>query len=289
MPVQTLIAQAVVNGLVLGALYFLMAVGFTMVFGIMRVVNFAHGEFYMFGGFVVLFLFGMHDVPFLVALVAAGIFVGCFGVLVEQAIFKPFRGDTLSSMISALGLSIVLQNGAALAFGTTPQSLPDFATGLSRWGAIVIPNSRLAAVAIGAIIMLVFWLFIRFSETGRAMRAVVQDPEVAMLQGMQPRKIYPIAFGIGVGLAALAGGIMGSIFTVDPFMGITPLLKAFIVVILGGLGSVMGAVVAGIMLGLFESFASNFLGATAADLLQFILVILVLLFRPEGLLGEREA
>ncbi len=288
MDTGTVIGQSLVNGLVLGAMYFLMAIGFTMVFGIMRIVNFAHGEFYMLGGFAVLYFFGYLELPFIVALIASALCVGVFGVLVERVIFRPFRGDELSGMIAALGLAIVLQSAASLLFGAMPQAVPDVVTGSIDIGPMAVPLSRVLAIALAFLILILLWLFIRFSRTGRAMRAVVQDSEVAMLQGMRPQRLYPIAFGMGVGLAALAGGIMAPILTVEPFMGVIPLLKAFIVVILGGLGSIVGAVIAGLGLGIFESFVSNFLGAAAADALPFALVIIILLVRPQGLLGERE-
>lgn len=289
MDILTLLGQSLVNGLVLGTMYFLMAIGFTMVFGIMRVVNFAHGEFYMLGGFAVLYLFGQQHWYFLAALAGAALLVGLLGFAVERVIFRPFRGDDLSGMIAALGLAIVLQNTAALAFGAMPQAMPDVVTGNLALGPVIVPASRLMVIVLSFAILALLWLFIRFSKTGRAMRAIVQDGTAATLQGMHPQRIYPIAFGIGTGLAALAGGIMAPVLTVEPFMGAIPLLKAFVVVILGGLGSVMGAVLAGLGLGIFESFVSNFYGASAADLLQFLLVIAILLVRPQGLLGEKEA
>lgn len=289
MNTTTLIGQSITNGMVLGTMYFIMAIGFTMVFGIMRIVNFAHGEFYMLGGFTVLYLFGHLHLPFILSLVLAAIIIGLFGTVIERFIFKPFRGDELSGMIAALGLAIVLQNTAALVFGAMPQAVPDAVTGSLQIGSVTVPLSRILAISLAFLILAILWGFIRHSRTGRAMRAIVQDSEAAALQGMRPKRLYPIAFGIGVGLAALAGGIMAPILTVEPFMGAIPLLKAFVVVILGGLGSIVGAIIAGLGLGIFESFISNFLGATAADILQFVLVIMVLLIRPQGLLGEKEA
>lgn len=289
MELSTLIGQSLVNGLVLGAMYFLMAIGFTMVFGIMRIVNFAHGEFYMLGGFAFLFFFVQLHLPFVLALIASALVVGLIGMAVERLVFRPYRGDELSGMIAALGLAIVLQSSAALAFGAMPQAVPDVVAGSVSFGSVTVSAGRMLAIGLSFAILVLLWLFIRFSRTGRAMRAVVQDREIAAVQGMRPGRIYPLAFGIGVGLAALAGAIMSPILTVEPYMGVTPLLKAFVVVILGGLGSVMGAVIAGVGLGVFESFVSNFYGAAAADLLQLVLVIVILLVRPQGLLGERDA
>lgn len=285
----TIFFQALLNGLVLGALYFLMAVGFTMVFGIMRVINFAHGEFYMIGAFAISFLFGQLHIPFLLALLLVGLLVGVLGAGIERVIFKPFQGDELNGMIASLGLSIILVNLALVIFGPSPWSVPGFVSGILRLGTIVLPWSRLAAFGLAVLVLVGFWAFIQFTKYGRAMRATVQDEQAAKLQGIDIDKIYPVAFGIGVGFAGIAGGIMGPLFAVDPFMGLTPLVKAFIVVIIGGLGSVPGAVIAGMGLGILESYSSTFLGAAVTDFLQFALVIIILLIRPTGLFGEIEA
>ncbi|MBX3521882.1 MAG: branched-chain amino acid ABC transporter permease [Xanthobacteraceae bacterium] len=289
MNTTTVLVQTLLNGLVLGSLYFLMAIGFTMVFGIMRVINFAHGEFYMIGAFAISFLFGQMQIPFLLALLIVGLLVGLLGVGVERLIFKPFQGDELNGMIASLGLSIIAVNVALVVFGPSPWAVPSFVSGVFRMGNIVLPWSRLVAFSLAVIVLVGFWFFIRFTKYGRAMRATVQDEQAAKLQGIDVNKIYPMAFGIGVCFAGIAGGIMGPLFAVDPFMGLTPLVKAFIVVIIGGLGSVVGAVVAGIGLGLFESFTSTFFGAAVTDFLQFALVIAVLLIKPTGLFGEIEA
>jgi branched-chain amino acid transport system permease protein len=281
--------QTLINGLVLGTLYVLIASGFTVVFGIMRVVNFAHGEFYMLGGFVIVYLSGNLGMNFAAALVLTTIAVGAFGVIAEQVVFKPFHGNELNGMIAALGLSIILQNGAALIFGTSPLFAPDFAPGYVEIGPATVSAGRLVAIAVAGATLAAFTAFLRLTKTGRAMRAVVQDAEIARIQGIRPEIIYPIGFALGVGMAGMAGGLMGPLFTVDPFMGMVPLLKSFVVVILGGLGSMAGAAIAGLLLGLFESFASSYFGATWADVLQLLLVMAVLLLRPQGLLGEREA
>jgi branched-subunit amino acid ABC-type transport system permease component len=289
MSASTIFLQTLINGLVLGTLYILIASGFTVVFGVMRVVNFAHGEFYMLGGFLVVLLFGTLHLNFVVALALTVMIVAIFGVFIERVVFRPFRGNELNGMIAALGLSIVLQNGAALIFGTSPLFAPDFVSGSVTIGPATVSAGRLVAIGLALVTLAGFTVFLRFTKTGRAMRAVVQDTEIATIQGIRPGAIYPIGFALGVALAGMAGGVMGPLFTVDPYMGMTPLLKAFVIVVLGGLGSMVGAAIAGLFLGVFESFASNYFGAALADVLQLVFVIAVLLLRPQGLLGERDS
>lgn len=289
MSYSTLLAQAALNGLVIGAMYTLMAVGFTLVFGIMRVVNFAHGEFYMLGAFVGFFTYVYWDIPFVVCLAIAAVTIGALGMLVERALIQPFRSDEMSGMIATLAISIVIQNAAVLLWGPVPRAMPDIVSGTLVVGPFSFPWSRLLVIAAAVVIFVAFWLFMQRTRVGRAMRAVAQDRETALLQGIRVNYIYPLAFGMSVGLAALAGALMGPVFSVSPFVGLTPMLKAFVVVILGGLGSVPGAVVGGILLGLIESFTATIFGSLVSDILQLLLVIMILLVRPSGLLGQKEA
>lgn len=289
MDYSILLAQALLNGLVIGAMYMLMAVGFTLVFGIMRVVNFAHGEFYMLGAFTGFFTYVYWEIPFVICLVIAALTVGILGMLVERTLIQPFRSDEMSGMIATLAISVIIQNGAVLLWGPVPRAMPDIVTGTLAIGPFSFPWSRLVVIAAAALIFVCFWLFMQRTRLGRAMRAVAQDTETALIQGIRVNYIYPLAFGISVALAALAGALMGPVFSVSPFVGATPMLKAFVVVILGGLGSVPGAVVGGLLLGMIESFTATAFGSLVSDILQLLLVILILLVRPAGLLGQREA
>jgi branched-chain amino acid transport system permease protein len=284
-----LLAQAALNGLVIGAMYMLMAVGFTLTFGIMRVVNFAHGEFYMLGAFAGFFTYVQWEMPFVVCLAIAAVTVGILGMLIERTLIQPFRSDEMSGMIATLAISVIIQNGAVLLWGPSPRAMPDIVTGTLAIGPFSFPWSRLVVIVAAALIFVAFWLFMQRTRLGRAMRAVAQDTETALLQGIRVNTIYPLAFGLSVALAALAGALMGPVFSVSPFVGLTPMLKAFVVVILGGLGSVPGAVVGGLMLGMIESFTATIFGSLVSDILQLLLVTLILLVRPAGLLGQREA
>lgn len=281
-----LIAQATVNGLVVGLLYLFMAVGFTLVFGVMRMVNFAHGEFYMLGAFSAYVFTTILQLPFLVSVLLTLVAAVIVGGLLEYLILKPLRKDELNGMIVTIGLAMVLQNGALLIFGPDPLSMPAVVTGTMRIGTIVIPNSRVYVVAFAVVILAMLYVFLRYSRMGRALRAVVESFQIASIQGIPARVFYPLGFGLGVGLAAVAGALMAPLFVVSAFSGTTPLLKAFIVVILGGLGSIPGAVVAGLALGLTESYASLFFKSSTADMVIFLVVIIMLVLMPRGLLGK---
>ena len=286
---STLIAQATVNGLVVGLLYLLMAVGFTLVFGVMRIVNFAHGEYYMLGAFSAYFLTAHAGLPFLATLAITFVGAVVLGAFMEWVILKPFRHDELNGMIATIGIAMILQNLALMLFGPDPLSMPAIVRGVTRLGDIVIPTSRLYVVGFALIVLVLLYGFLKHSRAGRALRAVVEDFEIASIQGIRSRVYYPLGFGLGVGLAAVAGSLMAPLFSVSPFVGAAPLLKAFIVVILGGLGSIPGAAVAGLTLGLVESYSSLFFSTSTADMLIFILVIIMLVVRPRGILGQGEA
>ena len=286
MDLSLLIGQAVVNGLVVGLLYLLMAVGFTLVFGVMRIVNFAHAEFYMLGAFVTFVCVTHFELPFLPSVALTFVIAVVLGWIIEWGVLRPFRQDELNGMIATIGLAMILQNGALMLFGPDPQSMPSVATGVLRMGDLLVPKSRIYVVLCSAAVLLAMWLFLRYARTGRALRAVVQDIEIAQIQGIKARLIYPLGFGLGVGLAAVAGGLMAPLFSVSPFIGAGPMLKAFIVVILGGLSSIPGAALASLLLGITESVAGTFLSTSTADILIFALVIGMLVLRPSGLLGR---
>lgn len=288
MDLSALIGQVVINGLVVGLLYLLMAVGFTLVFGVMRVVNLAHGEFYMLGAFVVYYCVTQLNLPFLSGVVITFVLAVAFGWLIEWLILKPFRHDEINGMIATIGLAMILQNLALLVFGPDPLSMPSVVQGTVRLGSMVIPSSRLYVVAFSIGVLLLLYVFLRYTRTGRALRAVVQDIEIAAAQGIRARLIYPLGFGIGVGLAAVAGALMAPLFSVSAFIGAGPLLKAFIVVVVGGLGSIPGAALASLLLGISESLGGTFLSTGTADILVFAFMIVMLVVRPSGLLARAE-
>ncbi|MFW7341009.1 branched-chain amino acid ABC transporter permease [Pollutimonas sp. H1-120] len=281
-----LISQVAANGLMTGLVYILMALGFTLIFGIMRVVNFAHGELYMIGAFAILILFGTLEVNYYLAVVVSVIIAAIFGIIIERTLLRRFVGQELNGMIMALAISISLQALAGIFFGPQEQSVARPISGIFNVGGVIVPRDRIVVGGIALLVLAAFYIFLRYTRYGLAMRAVSQDADAAALQGIRPALIYTMAFGIGSLLAGLAGALMAPIYTIFPYMGSVPMMKAFIVVILGGLGSLPGAVIGGLLLGMVESGVASFYSSTIATMVAFGLVILILLFRPNGLMGR---
>jgi branched-chain amino acid transport system permease protein len=285
---ETLLPQVIINGVTLGTNYILMALGFTLIFGVLRIVNFAHGEFYMLGAFFVLTAIVKFEINYLLAAIIAVIAIGLLGYLTEEVIFRRFRDKELEGMIIALGLSILLQNLGLVTWGPYDLSIPPVFTGVLKIGTLFYPMERLMVVLLSFLLMAGFYLFLKKTKMGLAIQAIAQDTEIARVQGMRINRLYPLAFALGTGLAAAAGAVIGPLFQLNPWMGIMPQVKAFIVVILGGIGSIPGAFLGGLILGLAESFVSTYASKALADLLGFILVIGILLFRPSGLFGRSQ-
>ena len=250
---DTLLPQVIINGVTLGTNYVLMALGFTMIFGVLRIVNFAHGEFYMLGAFFVLMAIVKFQVGYFLAVVIAVISIGLLGFLAEEVIFRRFRDKELEGMIVALGLSILIQNLGLVAWGPYDLSIPPVFSGVLKIGSMFYPVERLMVVVLSFLLMAGFYLFLKRTKLGLAIQAIAQDTEIARVQGMRINRLYPLAFAIGTGLAAAAGAVIGPLFQLNPWMGIMPQVKAFIVVILGGIGSIPGAFLGGLILGVAES------------------------------------
>lgn len=283
----SLAPQILLNGLLTGLIYVLMALGFTLIFGIMRVVNFAHGEIYMFGAYLFLIFAGQFQLHFIVALLLAGGFSALFGVVLERLFFRRVLGNEVNGMILALAVAICLQALALIIFGPDELAAPRVLKGAYNLGVAVVPLDRLFVGAATLVLLGSFYLFLNKTRLGLSMRAVAQDPEVAALHGINPSGIHAAAFAVGCMLAGAAGALMAPVYTIFPYMGELPMLKAFIVVILGGLGSLPGAVIGGLLLGIIESAFATAMGTTAAALLAFVLVVLILAVRPKGLVGGR--
>ena len=283
--------QQLVNGVTIGAVYALIAVGLTLVFGILDVINFAHGEFYMLGAFITYSLttaFGLDYFPAL-GLAVAG--AALAGLLAERLTVRPLQGRPMFTVVlSTLGLSIFLQNAALLFWGPSPREI-DLAWG-SRpvvVGPVVVSLLRLIALLTGAALIAGLTWFIRRTRWGLAMRAVARNRDAAALMGVPVRRVYALTFAMGTGLAGVAGGLLGAMFTIEPSMGEWAVVKAFCVVIMGGMGNVPGAVIGGVILGVAENLGAGFLpgGTSYKDGIGYAILILVLLFRPQGLFGSR--
>jgi len=282
----TLLAQTVLNGLNIGTIYVLMALGFTLIFGIMKLVNFAHGEFTMAGGFVAYFLSISLGIPFLLAVPAAALIVATAALVLERWIYRPFYRHEHQGMIATLGLSMVMVYVAVILFDTHQRTIPPAFDRIFVVGEVILPADRLVVFAVAAAALLGFYGFIRFTRVGLAMRVVAQDLEIAQAQGINTVATYRTAFFISAGLAALAGALLAQLYVLSPFMGNTPLVKSFIVVILGGRRSIARAALGGLILGMSESFLGTFYGASVAQFVSFGAIMLLLILRPQGLLGK---
>jgi branched-chain amino acid transport system permease protein len=284
----TILGQVFLNGLSLSAIYVLIALGFTLLFGIMKVVNFAHGAFAMLGGYALYYLYGVLELPYLPAILLAATGVATAGLVLEVLVFRWFYQKMFQSMIGLLGLNIAIVFTCVILFDVYERSIPPAMEGVLQYGDLIIPTDRLLFVGIAAVVLLAFWAFMSRSRYGLAMRAAAQDVEIAETQGIRTGLIYKLAFFVAVFMAALAGGIYAQTYALSPFMGDRPLMVAFVVVILGGMGSIPGAALGGVLFGFGESFLSTFYGSAASSFVSFGIVIALLVLRPWGLLGTPE-
>jgi branched-chain amino acid transport system permease protein len=285
---SALLVQSAIIGVSIGSIYILMALGLTLMFGMMHIINFAHGAVYMLGAFVIYYVFFQAGAPYFVAFVLAMILLGLFGYLIERTIYRPIKGGIEPTLVALLALTTFLQAAGYPVFGQLDKHVPPVFAGTKNILGVMISIERLMIIPVAGALVVGLYLFINKTRLGGAMRAIEQDREAAALQGVNVDRINGLAFAVGFALAAAAGALMAPIFKLDPMMGEQPLLKAFIIIILGGLGSIPGAILGGIMLGLIDSIVATALGAEPAFLLSFVFIILVLLFKPTGLFGHAQ-
>ena len=283
-----LIGQTIINGVMVGLIYILIALGLTIVWSILGIVNFAHGEFYMIGGFITYTMMALLDLPMILALAVSMIVVAVIGLLINAWIYRPVVEHHMKTLVISLGVAILLQNLTIIIWGPEDVGIRSPFSGIVRLGDLVIPIDRLIVIVASVVLVTALYMFIRMTRIGLAIRAVAQNPEAALLQGMSIERTSTIAFALGSVLAGAAGTLIGPIFSISPFIGTWAVMKAFVAILLGGLGSISGAVVGGLILGQIESFACTFLGTIASDLSSFIVIVLVLLLRPSGILGSSE-
>ena len=275
--------QSLANGLNLGSIYALTALGYTMVYGIIRMINFAHGDFIMVGGFTLFYVIpGMLKLglPAWFAVFAAIIVCVCVGVLTEQIAYKPVRGQgSTTALITALGMSLVLENGALVIFGSAPRNVPPM---------FDLPAVSFLTLVIGLVMMLLLTLFIKHTKLGKAMRAVPEDKIASTLVGINVNKIITATFAIGSGLAAVASMMYTTSYvSIKNELGITLGLKAFVAAVLGGIGSVPGAMIGGLLLGIIEIMVKVYMLPGTYEAVTYLILIVVLLVRPTGLMGKK--
>lgn len=282
-----LLPQFLANGLVIGSGYVLVAVGLTLIFGILHIVNFAHGEFYMLGGFAAVLGSQILGLPALPALLVVAIVMALFGLLAERIVFRPISGkDPTNAIIASFGLSVLLQNLMLKTVGAEPMvAKSGFAPGAIQIGSVFITPERLAIIGATVVIVTALLLVLRFTWTGRALRALSENSTVALISGVNVRRVSLMTFVIGSVLAGVSGALMSTVFMVQPNSGTLIVMKAFIIVVVAGMGSIEGAIVAGLALGLIEALVAGYIGNQFRDIAGFLIVILVLAIRPQGLFG----
>jgi branched-chain amino acid transport system permease protein len=289
--------ELLLGGLTRGSIYALIALGYTMVYGIIGLINFAHGEVYMIGAFTalitatVLTFLGFHGLAILaLAFLAAVVYSSAYGYTIEKVAYKPLRqAPRLSPLISAIGMSIFLQNYVRLAqtsdFLPFPNLVPEFS--FLEPVAHIIGSSEIAILAVTTLVMVLLTLLIKFTRIGKAMRATSQDREMAMLVGVDINRVISFTFVVGSSLAAVGGLLVAShVGQINFAIGFIVGIKAFTAAVLGGIGSIPGAVLGGLVLGWTESFATGYVSSDYEDVFAFSLLVLILVFRPAGLLGR---
>jgi len=282
--------QHLLNGLVLGGTYALLGIGLTLIFGLMHVVNFAHGEFYTLGAYLTFAALALLGVPFFLGLALAILGGGLLGAAGERVLLRPLRGESIdATMLVTIGLWIVLQNGELLVWGGVAKSIPHpFPTAPIVLGPVSVAPLRLFVMAAVLALIAGAHLLIHRTPLGTAMRATFQDHDTAALMGIDTGRIHTLTFALGSSLAAAAGALLGPIFLVYPSMGDLASLKAFSVVILGGLGNLAGAALGGLLLGVAEELGAGYVSSGYRDAVGFVIIILVLLLRPAGLFARAE-
>lgn len=283
------LAQTGLNALYAASYLSLIAVGLVLIFGVMRVINFAHGELYMAGAYCVVALYAQGEAPFLAAVAAGAVFVGLLGLLMERALFRPLRDNPLGGLVASIGFLMILQAAAAMGFGVRMQNIPPASQDvlvISDRVRLALP--RLWVILAAAVLLAALWLFLKRTRFGWALRASAQDREAAALQGISIDRTARVAMFIGAALAGIAGALTAPMVSVNPNMGHSVIISAFIIIIVGGIGSLEGAVIAAFAYAFVHTFVATFADAVLADIVGLLLMLAVLIVRPTGLMGTRD-
>jgi branched-chain amino acid transport system permease protein len=300
----SLLVEQTLLGLMMGGIYAAVGVGLTMIFGVMKLSNFAHGEFYMLGAFLTYTLVSaLGSDPYILAPLAA-VAVGFLGIILNKLVFlslykelreakgaAAFFFQDLRFIMLTIGLSILFVDLALVIWGPIPIAIPSVLTShiIKLPGGFSFSLARIMTFFIALASLIILYMFLRVTKTGKAIRATAQNPSAAALVGIDTYRIYDVTMFISTALAALAGGILGPIYNVYPTMGLDVVAKAFVVVITGGMGNIIGSILAGFLIGLAEGLGGVFLGTEYRQVVAFVIMILVLWFRPQGILGGRRS
>jgi branched-chain amino acid transport system permease protein len=281
--------QVLINGVVLSVNYALVALGITLIFGILGILNFAHGQMFMIGGFMVYYVYAVFGWPYLVALAVAAVVVGLVGVVFELLFFRRvlrIAKREENSMLLAVGTALLLENIALFAFGEKQRGVPPLIGGVYRIGNAFLPAGRLLVLVLSIVLIVALLLFVQYTKPGRAMRALAQDREATLLMGVNVDRISALGFGIGAMLAGLAGGLLITISAVNAGIGTVTSIRAFIMIMIGGAGVVAGAILGAIVLGFAEAIGYALIPGSTTYLLIFVGLILFLIIRPQGIMGK---
>lgn len=282
--------QSLANGIVLGSIYAMVAVGLALAFGVMQMANFAHGEFFMLGAYVVYIFYALGGMPFPAAVIMAFPIVALFGVATERLIFRPTRGNVLAGFMATAGVAFILQVLVGQVWGVgLMRSVPTPYMGSANIGGAFISWQRLIIVPATALMVGGLWLFLHRARAGKALRACAQDAEAAQLQGVSLNRMTALAMALSGGFAGVAGALMAPVAPVTPYMGHSYVVTAFIVVIVGGMASIEGALLASFLLGFIHTFVTTYYDAVVASMVGVLFMALVLIVKPTGLLGNVKA
>ena len=282
--------QQLINGLALGSVYALLALGYTMVYGIIQLINFAHGEIYMIGAFAGFYSASTLKLPLIPTLLIAMVVSALAGIIIEKIAYKPLRNSPrITLLITAIGVSLFLQNLMRILVGSNPKPFPDLINaGSINIGPIQIEWKTILMFAVSAFLVILLQFIVYKTKIGKAMRASSQDMEAASLMGINVNNTISFTFAIGSALAGIAGVLVAISYpSITPYMGVMPGLKAFVAAVLGGIGSIPGALVGGIAIGLLETFSKAYISTNFSDAIVFAVLIIILLIKPSGLLGKK--
>ncbi len=284
-----LLAQTGLNAIYAASYMSLVAVGLVLIFGVMGVINFAHGELYMLGAYAVVGLYADFQMPFLFAVAAGLVFVGVVGLGMERALFRPLRDNPLSGLVASIGFLMVLQALAVMGFGVRMEHVPPVTQEVIVFSDKVrLAVPRLFVIIAAVVLLTALWVFLKKTRFGWALRASAQDPEAAALQGISINQTSRIAMFIGAGLAGIAGALTAPLVSVNPYMGHSVLITAFIVIIVGGIGSLEGAVIAAVAYAFIHTIVTTFWDGVIANIVGLSLMLAVLIVKPTGLFGATD-
>jgi branched-chain amino acid transport system permease protein len=281
--------EILIYGAVTSAIYALLAVGFTLIFGVARILNLAHGSFYALGAYGTYVLTSIAGLPLWSAALIAIAFVALFGVVVEKVLIRPLRHSQLGVLMISLAVALVVEQTLFLVFGSEYRNVPSFVDTKINLGGVDVAGQRLLTLAVASVAIGALYMFIQFTRLGSAILAISQDPEAAKYMGIPSDKIFSLVMAISAALAALAGVMAGPFLSVQPSMHLLPIVKAFAIVVVGGLGSIPGSIAAAFLLGYAETCVAYLISSSWTEIVSVLATLLMLVFRPAGIFGKRAA